>query len=127
MTATATGKRDIAELPHNPDHIQLEYRLEASLGNHEHEDTLEKWSLTAHLGEDFGMDHIPPCDACLARWHAAEEADSLVRYGAEALAEVAGRLEVYVVASTDFARVAPADRRVLDQAGAAFSMCDEDS
>ncbi|WP_405968913.1 hypothetical protein OG613_47680 (plasmid) [Streptomyces sp. NBC_00015] len=78
VTATAVGKRNIAELPHDPDRIQLEYVLEASLGNHDYEDTLEKWHVTAHLGEDFDMDHIPPCDACLTKWQATEEADGYV-------------------------------------------------
>ncbi|MFD4247556.1 hypothetical protein ACFWP3_39125 [Streptomyces sp. NPDC058525] len=78
MTSPAAGKRDIAELPHDPDSIQLSYALDASLGNHEYEDTLEKWNVTAHLGEDFGMDDIPPCDACAAKWQAAYEADGYV-------------------------------------------------
>lgn len=74
----SVAQRDIAELPCDPDDIQLSYALEASLGNHADEGTLEKWRVTAHLGEDFGMDDIPPCDACTAKWRAAYDADGYV-------------------------------------------------
>ncbi|MGA5819931.1 hypothetical protein ACPC54_18965 [Kitasatospora sp. NPDC094028] len=79
MTFLATTNRLITDLPQDPDDIRLTYNLEASLGNHEYEDTIEKWTITADLGEDpFGLDHIPPCDACLARWRKIEETDGYV-------------------------------------------------
>lgn len=34
--------------------------------------------MTAHLGEDVGMDEIPPCDACTGEWQAAYDADGYV-------------------------------------------------
>jgi hypothetical protein len=53
----------------DPGYIQLSYGLEASLDNSDREDTLEKWRVTAHLGEEgSGVEVIPPCDRCTARW-----------------------------------------------------------
>ncbi|MFD6465219.1 hypothetical protein [Streptomyces goshikiensis] len=85
MTSAAAFKRPLSQMPSDPSRIQLVYELEASLGNHEHEDTLEKWQVVAHLGEGFGLDDLPPCDQCAARWNRLEEDGGFVDEDEECL------------------------------------------
>lgn len=78
MTTSLNVKRPVSELPKDPAYLHLSYELESSLGNLDREDTLEKWRVIAHLGEDFGHDDIAPCADCLARWAAVEDAGDYV-------------------------------------------------
>lgn len=78
VTTPPNVKRPVSELPKDPAYLQLSYTLESSLGNLDYEDTLEKWRVVAHLGEDFGHDDIPPCATCLTRWAVAKEAGDYV-------------------------------------------------
>ncbi|PCG87107.1 hypothetical protein CIB93_04470 [Streptomyces sp. WZ.A104] len=72
-------KRPLSDMPCDPGYIQLSYELEASLDNSDREDTLEKWRVTAHLGEDgFRLEAIPPCDQCTARWNRTEDEGGFV-------------------------------------------------
>ncbi|MER0476993.1 hypothetical protein ABR737_01240 [Streptomyces sp. Edi2] len=98
MTPSAAAVRPINDMLQNPDYIELTYRLDASLGNHEYEDTIEKWTVTAHLGESFGLDRIPPCEDCTAKWQALYEADGFVDEGEECEHRLhVGTLEFYKV------------------------------
>jgi hypothetical protein len=73
-------------MPCDPGYLRLSYELEASLDNSDHEDTLEKWRVVAHLGEDgYGLEHIPPCDQCTARWSRIEEEGGFIDEDEECL------------------------------------------
>ncbi|MFD8609706.1 hypothetical protein ACFV09_12575 [Streptomyces sp. NPDC059631] len=78
MTSATAPRRPLSEMPCDPGRIQLTYELEASLDNSDREDTLEKWRVIAHLGEDFGLESIPPCDRCVERWNRTEETGGYV-------------------------------------------------
>ncbi|MFE3559486.1 hypothetical protein ACFXKW_32220 [Streptomyces sp. NPDC059193] len=99
MTAAPAFKRPLGQMPCDPGYIRLSYELEASLDNGNYEDTLEKWQVVAHLGEDrFGLEHIPPCDECIARWNRIEERDGYVHEDDECLHRLqVGTLELVKV------------------------------
>ncbi|MET8624654.1 hypothetical protein ABZW30_13010 [Kitasatospora sp. NPDC004669] len=78
MTSTAAARRPITELPHDPSYVQVNYGLETSLGGDPHESTIERWSVSAGVGEDFDLDHIPACAACLDRWARVEKTSGFV-------------------------------------------------
>ncbi|MFE4976449.1 hypothetical protein ACFRAR_30650 [Kitasatospora sp. NPDC056651] len=67
MTTTAAARRPITELPASPSSIGLTYGLETPLRSHAHDRTIERWTVSARLGEHLDLEHIPVCTACLDR------------------------------------------------------------
>ncbi|MFD9688436.1 hypothetical protein ACFXPX_32760 [Kitasatospora sp. NPDC059146] len=76
MTTTAAARRPITELPASPSAIGLTYQLETPLRSHAHDRTIERWTVSARIGEHFGLEPTPACAACVDRRAGVQQASA---------------------------------------------------